>query len=282
MIRVAAVQYCGTADVAGNLAIITALVAEAHGAGANWVCLPECANVMGADADTLEAHAEPADDSASVRYLGDLARQYQLTLFAGSLLLRGAGIGTGIGKLVNRSFVFDANGQQIAHYDKIHMFDADVGDGTRYAESEQFTAGTRAVIARLDEVSVGLTVCYDIRFPALYRQLAQNGAAVLMIPAAFTKRSGTAHWHVLARARAIETGSFVIAATQAGKHADGRQTYGHALIISPWGEVLADGGSNSGPDSEPHIIYADLDLSLVDKARRSITAWQHNPPFHLA
>ena len=274
MLRVAALQFCGSAQIADNLATITDLVAEAAAAGAQWVCLPECSNIMGARRKALFERAEPADDSPFQAHLSALAATHQISLFAGSLLMRASHTD----KLVNRSLVFGPTGETLAFYDKIHMFDADVGDGVRYAEQKYFCAGNKAVIANLPEAQAGLSVCYDVRFPHLYRTLAQAGAEILLIPAAFTFNSGTAHWHVLQRARAIETGSFVIAAAQVGTHEDGRQTYGHALIISPTGEVLADGGS----EAHPHIITADLDLSEVQRARQAITAWSHNPEIDLA
>ena len=271
MIRVAALQFCGAAQVADNLAIITDLVAEAASSGARWVCLPECSNIMGARAKVLHERAESEDDAISVQTLSSLAKQYEITLFAGSLLLRQSGSD----KLVNRSFVFGPDGRCLAQYDKIHMFDATVGDGVRYAESEHFNAGQKAVTVSVDDVQIGLSICYDVRFPHLYRSLAQDGASVLMTPAAFTYKSGEAHWHILQRARAIETGSFVIASAQAGTHEDGRQTYGHALIISPWGDILADGGA----DTSPHFIMTDLNFADVERARNAISAWSHNPPF---
>lgn len=271
MVRVAALQFCGAAHVADNLEIIAKLVADAANAGANWVCLPECSNLMGAGGRALHQRAEAAETALSVKTLSELAKHYQITLFAGSLLLRE----TGANKLVNRSFVFSPEGSCLAHYDKIHMFDADVGDGVRYAESDHFEAGNKVITVKCDEATAGLSICYDLRFPHLYRTLAQAGADVLMIPAAFTYNSGKAHWHILQRARAIETGSFVIAAAQVGTHEDGRQTYGNALIISPRGEILADGGA----DTSPHFIMADLDLSEVHRARRAMTAWTHNPEF---
>ena len=270
-LRVAALQFCGAANVADNLSIISELVADAAKSGAQWVCLPECSNLMGTGAKILHARAEIADGALSVKSLSELARQHEITLFTGSLLLRDAGAD----KLVNRSFVFGPDGRCYAQYDKIHMFDADVGDGVRYAESDHFNAGQKAVTVAVNDIVAGLSICYDIRFPNLYRTLAQAGASVLMTPAAFTYNSGEAHWHILQRARAIETGSFVIAAAQVGTHEDGRQTYGHALIISPWGDILADGGADTSPD----FIIADLDLAEVDRARKAITAWKHNPAF---
>lgn len=272
--KVAALQYCGSADVQRNLSLLTDLIAAAAAAGAQWVCLPECANIMGANRADLLAKAEAEDKAASITHLQSLATHHQVTIFAGSLLLRPSGAE----RLVNRSYIFTPDGGIAAHYDKIHMFDADVGDGISYQESASFIPGKQAVVADIQHVRVGLSICYDLRFASLYRQLAQAGAHILMIPAAFTFNSGRAHWHILQRARAIETGSFVIAAAQVGTHDDGRQTFGHALIIAPDGTVLADGGADEGPQ----FILADLELAQVHKARHAITAWQHNPPYQLS
>lgn len=272
--KVAALQYCGSADIERNLSVLTDLIEAAAAAKAQWVCLPECANIMGANRSALLAKAEAEDEAASITHLQALARQNEITIFAGSLLLRPAGAD----RLVNRSYIFTPAGEIAAQYDKIHMFDADVGDGIRYQESASFIPGNQAVVANIDKVGVGLSICYDVRFAPLYRQLAQAGAQIMMIPAAFTRNSGRAHWHILQRARAIETGSFVIAAAQVGTHDDGRQTFGHALIIAPDGTILADGGA----EESPHFILADLDLAAVQSARQSITAWRHNPPYQLS
>ena len=174
-------------------------------------------------------------------------------------------------KLVNRSLLFGPDGGLVASYDKVHMFDADVGDRKSYRESASFTAGSTPVIAMIGDAPVGLSICYDVRFPHLYRQLALDGAKLLLVPAAFTAISGKAHWHILLRARAIETGCFVVAPAQSGTHADGRLTYGHSLIISPWGEIIADAGDGD------EVISADLDLAAVAKARQAIPSLMANP-----
>jgi len=174
--------------------------------------------------------------------------------------------------LVNRSLLIAPDGSVAAHYDKIHMFDADVGDGQSYRESHSFTAGTAPVIAPVDRLKVGLSICYDVRFPHLYRQLATDGAQLIMVPAAFTATSGAAHWHVLLRARAIETGCFIVAPAQSGVHADGRHTYGHSLIIGPWGDIIADAGTGDA------VISATIDPDAIIRARRSIPSLATNPP----
>jgi predicted amidohydrolase len=160
--------------------------------------------------------------------------------------------------------LFNPAGQVVATYDKIHMFDADVGDGILYHESDSFAAGTTPVIAEIEGVRLGMSICYDLRFPHLYRQLANDGAHLLAVPSAFTKLSGAAHWHILLRARAIETGSYVIAPAQCGTHSDGRETYGHAMIISPWGEILCEASDGDA------VITAKVDISKIITARRAI------------
>ena len=177
-------------------------------------------------------------------------------------------------RLANRSFLIDETGKIAARYDKIHMFDADVGDGKAYRESDHFRPGTEIVDVQTSIGHIGLSVCYDVRFARLYRQLAKKGAEILTIPAAFTRTSGQAHWYVLQRARAIETGCFVLASAQIGTHDDGRQTYGHSLIINPWGEVLADAGT-----MEEGFVIAEIDIAEVAAARQKICNLQHEPDY---
>ena len=190
-----------------------------------------------------------------------LAAELGIWMLIGSIAVTLAGED----RLANRSVLIAPDGSVRARYDKIHMFDVEVGDGQSYRESRAYRPGERAVLAETEFGKLGMTICYDVRFPHLYRKLAQAGAGILTIPAAFTRVTGKAHWHVLVRARAIETGSFVIAPAQGGKHEDGRETFGHSLIVSPWGEVLAEKA-----DDEPGVILADLDLDAVAIARRRI------------
>jgi len=173
------------------------------------------------------------------------------------------------GKCANRSFLIGPDGEIQARYDKIHMFDVQLNAGNVYRESDSFAAGTEAVVTDLPAGALGMTVCYDVRFPDLYRQLAWGGAKIIAVPAAFTRITGEAHWHILLRSRAIETSCFIIAPAQGGKHEDGRETYGHSLIIDPWGEILAEGGV------DPGVISATLDLSKVDDVRGKIPSLQH-------
>ena len=267
MITVAAVQYCASDDAAATLDQIYPLIADAAST-ARLVALPEAATYLAASRAHLQEIAEPADNSFSQNRLAAMAREFDVWLLAGSLLLRCPRHG----QLVNRSLLIAPDGSVAAQYDKIHMFDADVGDGQSYRESQSFTAGTAPVIATIDSLKVGLSICYDVRFPHLYRQLATDGAQLIMIPAAFTATSGGAHWHVLLRARAIETGCFIVAPAQSGVHADGRHTYGHSLIISPWGDILADAGTGDA------MISATIDPDAIMRARRSIPSLATNPP----
>nr|ADI19018.1 predicted amidohydrolase [uncultured alpha proteobacterium HF0070_05I22] len=256
---VAALQYCANDDAAATLAHIEPLIAKAART-AGLICLPEAASFLAASRAQLSKCAEWEDDSVSQKKLAALARQHDVWLLAGSLFLRRRQDH----KLVNRGILFAPDGQIIASYDKIHMFDANVGDGQQYCESNSFVAGTAPVIADLGDIQLGMSICYDLRFAYLYRQLARDGAHILTVPAAFTAVSGAAHWHVLLRARAIETGCYVIAPAQCGTHSDGRQTYGHALIISPWGEILAEADDGDG------VITATIDLAKITAARRAI------------
>ncbi len=266
MFSVAAVQYCSSDSAEETLTRIRPLIVAAA-QQARFVTLPECASYLAASREQLATHAEWEDDSYSQRWLADTAKQLGIWLLAGSLMMRRRDDK----RLVNRGLLFGPDGRQITSYDKIHMFDANVGDGKTYEESASFTAGNAPVIAMIDDMPVGLSICYDLRFPHLYRQLARDGAKLLMVPAAFTAVSGRAHWHVLLRARAIETGCFIIAPAQFGTHADGRQTYGHSLIVNPGGEIIAEA------DDGDAVIAAMLDIDEVDRARRAIPSLQTNP-----
>ena len=265
---VACVQITSGPDPAANLEAASALVREARSAGASLIATPEVSNVMGLRRREVAALARPEAEDTSVAGYRALAAETGAWLLAGSLVLRGAG-----DKLVNRSLLIDPQGGIAARYDKIHMFDVEIPDGQSYRESKAYEAGAAAVTADLPWGRLGLTVCYDLRFPDLYRALARAGAAFLTVPSAFTKYTGAAHWHVLLRARAIETGCFVFAPAQCGVHDGGRETYGHSLIVAPWGEVLADGGE------APGVSLAEIDPAAVAKARAMIPALDHDRPF---
>tara|TARA_B100001564_G_C20531269_1_gene619881 strand:- start:105 stop:938 length:834 start_codon:yes stop_codon:yes gene_type:complete len=267
-LTVAALQYCASDDAAATLHQIEPLIAKAAKT-TQLICLPEAASFLAASRAQLFERAEWENDSASMKKLAALARQHNVWLLAGSLFLRRLQDR----KLVNRGVLFAPDGLVIASYDKIHMFDANVGDGQDYFESNSFAAGTTPVIADLGDIKLGMSICYDLRFAHLYRQLARDGAHILTVPAAFTAVSGDAHWHVLLRSRAIETGCYVIAPAQCGTHSDGRQTYGHALIINPWGEILAEADDGDG------VITATIDLTKITEARQAIPSLASSAEF---
>jgi predicted amidohydrolase len=270
--KAAVLQYTARGSQEETLPIAEALITAAAQAGAKIICLPECANFLAADKASLKAKAEDEANSPSLALFTRLAKKHQIILSAGSLMMAGDQKKNGDGRLANRSFLIDETGKIAARYDKIHMFDADVGDGKAYRESDHFRPGAEIVDVQTSIGHIGLSVCYDVRFAQLYRQLAKKGAEMLTIPAAFTRASGQAHWHILQRARAIETGCFVLASAQIGTHDDGRQTYGHSLIINPWGEVLADAGT-----MEEGFVIAEIDITEVAAARQKIRNLQHEP-----
>jgi hypothetical protein len=218
----------------------------------------------------FEHLADEADDLSLKAYRA-LAGELKIHLHIGSLALRATSE-----RAVNRSFLIGPDGSVIASYDKIHMFDIDLPGGESYRESANYQPGETAVIADLPWGRIGLTICYDVRFPALYRALAESGASFLTVPSAFTRKTGEAHWHTLLRARAIENGCFVFAAAQAGLHENKRETFGHSLIVAPWGEVLAEGGI------EPGVFMAKIDPALVETARKTVPSLQHGRRFSVA
>ncbi|PPQ44901.1 carbon-nitrogen hydrolase family protein [Rhodopseudomonas palustris] len=254
-----------------NLEQGTRLIREAVKAGADYVLTPEVSNMMQLNREALFAQLAEQDDDLSLKAYRELARELNIHLHIGSLALRASP-----DRAVNRSFLIGPDGAILASYDKIHMFDIDLGNGESYRESANYQPGETAVISDLPWGRIGLTICYDVRFPALYRALAESGASFLAVPAAFTKPTGEAHWHVLLRARAIENGCFVFAAAQGGLHENKRETFGHSLIIDPWGKVLAEGGV------EPGFIMARIDPAEVTKARGKIPSLQHGRRFTVA
>ena len=266
---VAALQYCAGATPRDTMPGVEATIRAAGRKGANLVCLPEAASFLAASPEALGDLAEWEDDSRTVSLFAEIAGDTGVDILVGSIFLRRREDR----RLVNRQLLIGSDGTVRAQYDKIHMFDADVGDGKRYRESENFAAGDRMIVTHSHGVRVGMSVCYDLRFPRLYLGLAGAGAQVLVVPAAFTYNSGMAHWHVLLRARAIETGCFIVAPAQCGTHADGRRTYGHAMIISPWGEILAEAETdddNPAAGANDDVIVARIDTALVDRARAAI------------
>lgn len=269
--RAACVQLRTGLDVTDNIDKASRLIREAKAAGAQFVATPEMTSLFEAESNALFAKVKSQDDDLALKSFRALAEELDLWLLIGSLPIKVAER-----QCANRSFLIDPKGQVAATYDKIHMFDVDLPGGETYRESRNYRRGDRAVTADLPWGKLGLSVCYDLRFPQLYRTLAKAGASFLTIPAAFTHTTGQAHWHVLQRARAIETGCFVIAPAQGGKHENGRHTFGHSLIVDPWGNILAEAGD------EPGIIFADIDPTKVAEARTRVPALTHDRPFTLS
>ncbi len=267
-LRAACVQLNSGPDIDPNLERAGALVREAVAQGAAFVALPENTSaIIVGRRETLERTPTP-EEHPGIPYFSDLARSLSVPVLVGSMAVR-----LSESLCANRSFLFDAAGRVQATYDKIHMFDVDLEGGESYRESATFQAGDKAIVTQMPGAMLGLSICYDLRFPGLYRRLAKGGAELLSIPAAFTVPTGRAHWHVLLRARAIETGCFVLAPAQTGTHHKGRKTYGHSLIVDPWGEVLADAGEGEG------VVLADLDLRKVKRAREAVPSLYHDRPF---
>jgi len=267
--RVALVQNCAEREMAPSIAALEPLIRAAAKQGADLIQLPEMCTMLEPDnAAVLAKSVSEAEDPGLARFR-KLAQELKRWIHVGSLLIKDSGRS----RVANRAFVIDGEGRIRSRYDKIHLFDVAIKDGNSYRESATVVPGSKAVIAALPWGLLGLSICYDLRFAQLYRALAQGGAAYLGVPAAFTQKTGEAHWHVLARARAIETGSFVFAANQCGTHAEGRRTFGHSLVVSPWGEVLADGGADVG------VVLAEIDPAKVEEARRMIPSLKHDRPF---
>ena len=274
--RAALLQLRSGDDPAVNLAVTEALLREAASGGATFVATPECTNMVSFSRELQAERLRIEVEDPTLMRLSAVAAELGIWLLIGSLCLRGGPEPEA--RFVNRSLLVGPEGRVHARYDKIHMFDVELPGGESYRESAAYRPGTAAVLARAGAAEVGLTICYDLRFPHLYRDLAKAGARILTVPAAFTVPTGKAHWHVLLRARAIETGAFVLAPAQCGTHpasrGKARETYGHSLSVSPWGEVLADGGE--APET---VVYADLDFGLVEKARARIPALTHDRPY---
>jgi len=253
-----------------NLDSAVRLIEEAKNGGADYVLTPEMTNILEIRRERLFAALEPEESDPSLAAFRELARKLGIFLHIGSLAIKLLPE-----KAANRSFLIDRKGEIIARYDKIHIFDVDLDGGESYRESRNYRPGEIGVAADLPWGRLGLTVCYDLRFPALYRALAEAGSSFLAIPSAFTRQTGEAHWHVLSRARAIENGAFVLAAAQGGKHENGRETFGHSLVVDPWGRILAEGGTEQG------VILAVIDPAEVTTARARIPSLQHGRRFEV-
>jgi predicted amidohydrolase len=267
--RVGLIQLRTPADQAAALAQATPLVREAAAAGAQMIATPEGSNILQRRREALFENIQPAERDPAVIGLTELAHELGVWLLIGSALVKRPD-----GQCANRSILVRPDGSVAATYDKLHMFDVDLPTGEHIRESASYTPGDRAVVASAAGAALGLTICYDLRFPKLHNALAKAGAEVLSVPSAFTQPTGRAHWEVLLRARAIETGSFVIAPAQGGTHEDGRATWGHSMAVAPWGEVIA-----LADHDEPAVVMADLDLAEVAKARAAIPALTNERAF---
>lgn len=262
--NIACIQNCATANLEETVRDAVNLTREAHSAGAKLICLPEFFSYLHLDDSGLEVAPFWEHEHPALHAFQQLSQQLETWILLGSIAVFDSQ-----SKKKNRSILLDSNGDIVVRYDKIHMFDVNLPNGEIYRESDVFSPGRRAVTADLPWGKIGLTVCYDLRFAYLYRSLAHAGAGILTVPAAFTRTTGQAHWHVLLRSRAIETGSYVVAPCQYGDHGAAK-TYGHSLIIDPWGRILEDGGENRG------YIMTQVDMSEVAKARQMIPALEHD------
>ncbi|WP_417478019.1 carbon-nitrogen hydrolase family protein [Maricaulis sp.] len=265
-IATALIQMRSGIDPAANLAMACDLIRQAAARGAMLVATPETTHLVQKDADQAFAVMRTPDEDPAIPAFAALAKELGITLLIGSLAVKLAER-----RAANRSFLFAPDGQLLASYDKAHMFDVGLGQGETYRESANYRAGDRLVLADIGAARLGLSICYDVRFAYLYRRLAQAGAQILSVPAAFTRPTGRAHWEILLRARAIETGSWVIAPAQAGLHEDGRRTWGHSMIVDPWGAVTA-----MLDHDEPGILLAELNMDKVADARSRIPALLHD------
>ena len=268
MLRIACLQTNSGNDFAANLAALTLMAREAAAGGARFIFSPEYVLMMDGSGRTMREKALDAGGEPALSALAALSRELDVWHLVGSLTLK-----SGDERLVNRSVLVSDRGDVVAAYDKIHMFDAILPSGTVIRESSAYRPGERAVVAATPWGALGMTVCYDLRFPQLYRSLAQHGAVMLAVPSSFQRETGKAHWHTLLRARAIENACFVIAPAMCGDHPGKRMTYGHSLVIDPWGEVIAEGGES------PSVVYAELELARVESVRALLPSLSHDRPF---
>lgn len=268
--RVGLVQLTSGDDPEANLSDTLGFIREAARQGARFILTPEVTNCVSTSRAQQDEVLRTEDEDATLAALRHEAKALGVWLLIGSLALR---TGEPDGRFANRSFLLDPEGGITARYDKIHMFDVDVSETERYRESAAYRPGTRAVLGHVADVPIGLTICYDLRFPALFRRLAQAGARIITVPSAFSPVTGRAHWEPLLRARAIETGAFILAPAQCGQNTEKRATHGHGLVVAPWGEVLADAGERPG------TCVVDLDLADVERSRQRIPSLQHDREF---
>lgn len=260
----ACVQMNSGNDMQANISRADKLIRQAASQGAELITLPENAFFMGENREESFANAETMDKHIAIKQMEKLSKELKIWLLFGIAVKSGD-------KLSNRSILLNSEGQRAEHYDKIHLFDVDVPNGESHRESEVFIPGDKAVTADLPWGKLGMTICYDLRFSYLFRRLAQSGAAVITVPSAFTYKTGSAHWHALLCARAIETSSYIIAPAQCGHHPRSRQTYGHSLIINPWGEIIAEAS-----EDKEEVIVAEIDLAMVEDIRAKIPSWKED------
>ena len=261
LISISCLQYTSQSDEMLTLKIVKPLLNRAVDLGSNLIALPECATSLHRNPEITKKAAKTERENASLEILKEIAKINSVYILIGSLPIRIKN------KIVNRSFLIGPNGKTLYKYDKIHMFDVNLPNGESYKESDIYSPGCEAVIAKVmieRIIKIGMTICYDLRFPNLFQDLAKSGAEIITVPSAFSNNTGKLHWHTLLRARAIETGCFIIAPAQTGIHPSGRKTYGHSLVISPWGEVLADAQKELG------VINTIIDLNIVKEARLAI------------
>lgn len=259
-----------------NLSALLSYALDGVNQGADFLVSPECSNTIDMNKVSILSSTFFEQDDPFIQAVQAFCREHQCAFLLGSVMVKVAD-----DKLANRSILIDKSGIIIARYDKIHLFDVDLPNGESYRESNLYQAGDKAVTAAVSMVTLGLSICYDLRFPYLYRGLASKGADVLMVPAAFTVPTGKAHWHTLLKARAIETGCYVVAPAQVGMHETGRSTYGHSLVVDPWGKVILDaGGTQEAPNCGIHMV--DINLENISKARQKIPSLSHTRPieFH--
>lgn len=270
--QIAIHQSCTGIDPAANAHAMLDAIAQAKAGGADMLFTPEMCGLMDRDRKRAAPNLHDEADDPVLDAVRTAAADAGIWVHLGSLAVKGGADG----RLLNRGFLIDASGVIRARYDKIHLFDVDLPSGESWRESAAYAPGTESVVAQTPFGEIGMSICYDMRFPDLYRAMSNAGAKILSVPAAFTVPTGKAHWHVLLRARAIEAGTFVVAAAQSGKHADGRSTYGHSLVIDPWGEILLDMGDEIG------VGFASIDMARVAEVRARVPALAHRRPIDTA
>jgi predicted amidohydrolase len=270
IVKIACIQLNNGQDMQDNFKQAESYIRDAAGQGAKFMMLPECADYMVFPMEEKLKTAPKMEDHPAIGFFTGLAKDLGVWILLGSIAVKGDN-----NKLLNRAIMISDVGTVVEHYDKIHLFDADLEGGESYRESNLYDGGEHAAIVQTPWGKVGMTICYDLRFAYLYRELAQHGAGILCVPAAFSVPTGQAHWHVLLRARAIETGSFIVAPGQTGEHPGGRKTYGHSLVVSPWGSIIGE------MDDQPGILLVDLDLNEIIRARRALPTLKHDRKFSL-